>query len=677
MINPDVKIIHSFLDHLFEKAREEYPQGLIEIRYGKGKSLSSNALFGNNEKQINQAAQFAAAMNADGHNVYVGVNPRKPNTVGFPDDTDVEIAFWQFADLDKSDSLASAGAKMLDCPPTMTVTTGTIPSRRAHLYWELEEPVRNLEEWRNRQRGVADQLQGDSVINPSRVMRLAGTVTYPPQHKIERGYQVECSTFRSEFPDERPPINPADFVQAYPTKAVPPEAPAQPSESLNTLQAMVQRPNDVNFLIAACQAGDEWHNHMIRLVASLATNGRSDTEILALAHEITLPGYTVDATRKDMWVALQGARRKYAAPEGGTVDLVDPDEIFELFDIDQIAAMPPPSWLIHEMLVEDGLTILYGDPGAGKSFISLDMGLRLAHGMDWHGKATKPTGVLYIAGEGVRGIGKRIKGWRMKHGMEGVEAPFLLLPVAVEILDEAQRGKLLRTIDAAVARAGFHIGLIEIDTVSRALSGADENGQEAMGQFVKACDAIRRHANASVLGVHHSGKDKDKGMRGSTVLLGACDASIRVSKTEAMVTLKVEKQKDAEQGPEMYFDMEEVRWASGLEQEQKTLVPSLKAKKDVAGGDDQPITNTMIHRAFGRLADAWVAGNPLSHKPQTRNDGRYAPLIFRREIGGNSKEWESLIRAWLETECLVFDQVDSHTKRRGLRVQHIPASDQE
>jgi hypothetical protein len=416
---------------------------------------------------------------------------------------------------------------------------------------------------------------------------------------------------------------------------------------------------------------------MIRLVASLATNGRTDTEILALAHEITLPGYSIDDTRREMHVALMGARRKYATPEPVAADLVDPDEIFPMLDFDEMDSLPPPSWLVHELIVDDGLSVIYGDPGAGKSFVALDLALRLAHGMDWHGKEAMQTGVLYIAGEGARGLARRVKGWRYKHAMDGVDAPFLLLPIAVELLDEAQRGKLLRTIDAAIQRAGFKIGIIIIDTISRSLGGADENGQEAMGAFVKACDAIRRHAGGSLLGVHHSGKDKDRGMRGSTVLLGACDAVIRLTKSEAMVTLKVEKQKDAEQGPDMYFDMEEVRWASGLENEQKTLVPALKAKKDVAGGDDQPITNTMIHRAFGRLADAWVAGNPLSHKPQTRNDGRYAPLIFRREIGGNSKEWESLIRAWLETECLVFDQVDSHTKRRGLKVQHIPASDQE
>jgi hypothetical protein len=295
--------------------------------------------------------------------------------------------------------------------------------------------------------------------------------------------------------------------------------------------------------------------------------------------------------------------------------------------------------------------------------------------MEWHGREAHQTGVLYIAGEGARGLGKRIKGWRYKHAMDGVEAPFLLLPVAVELLDEKQRGKLLRTIDAACKRAGFEIGLIVVDTVSRALAGADENGQEAMGAFVKACDAIRHHAGGAVLGVHHSGKDKDRGMRGSTVLLGACDAVFKLSKAETLVTLKTEKQKDAEQAADLYFDMEQVAWASGLQEEQRTLVPALKTKASAEIGQrDDAISMDMIRRAFGRMADAWGAGRPLSPHPRARTEGRYAPFIFMREIGGKAEDWAALITAWLETECLAWAQTDSKSKRMGLQVLAMPGA---
>lgn len=688
-MQPDDGTIKAHLDMLFSPLRQEYATGLIEICHGPDKPNKA-AYFNIHKDGVADAASFASSRSRAGENVYVGVNPRKPTTklTGRASDTDVEIAIWQFADIDKAESLDGLGKKLRPLPPYYTVDTGSTPNRRPHLYWLLDEPVSNMAAWTQRQSGLAAVLGGDAVINPSRIMRLAGTINFPPPHKVQRGYRVERVGLKTEFDDEREPVQPEIIAAAYPAPTAialtqqPQLTDYQPTGGKNTLQAMV--PSKAEDLIAACRAGHEWHNNMNRLVAHLACTGRSTAEIMAMAEHLTLPGFTVDQTRYDMMQSLAGAKKKWTLPEPSKLLLEaeetarEPaDSIFEMLDFDQMDDMPPPSWLVDDLIVDDGLSVIYGDPGAGKSFIALDLALRLAHGMDWHGRGTMQTGVLYIAGEGARGLAGRIKGWRKKHGMEGVDAPFLLLPVAVELLDEGQRAKLLRTIDAAIERAGFRIGLVSVDTVSRSLGGADENGQEAMGSFVKACDAIRRHAGGSLLGVHHSGKDKDRGMRGSSVLLGACDAVIRLTKSDAMVTLKIEKQKDAEQGPDTYFDMEEIRWASGLEEEQKTLVPVLKAKKDVAAGDDQPITNAMIHRAFGRLADAWMGGNPLSHKPQTRNDGRYAPMIFKREIGGSSKEWESLIRAWLETECLVFDQVSSNTKRRGLKVLHVPASDQE
>ena len=76
-----------------------------------------------------------------------------------------------------------------------------------------------------------------------------------------------------------------------------------------------------------------------------------------------------------------------------------------------LESLPAPTWLIDELITDHGLTIVYGDPGSYKSFIALDASLRLAFGMDWHGTKTKRCGVLYIAGEGSRGLGKRVKGY--------------------------------------------------------------------------------------------------------------------------------------------------------------------------------------------------------------------------------------------------------------------------
>jgi RecA-family ATPase len=76
--------------------------------------------------------------------------------------------------------------------------------------------------------------------------------------------------------------------------------------------------------------------------------------------------------------------------------------------------------------------------------------------------------------------------------------------------------KLVRTVKAVVGDAK----LVVVDTVARVLPGAEENASKEMGLFVVACDAIRETCGVAVIGVHHSGKDEDRGMRGSSSLGG-------------------------------------------------------------------------------------------------------------------------------------------------------------
>jgi len=218
-------------------------------------------------------------------------------------------------------------------------------------------------------------------------------------------------------------------------------------------------------------------------------------------------------------------------------------DTFEIYTLAHLRRMPPVEWLIDGMLTKHGFSVLYGEPGAGKSFLALDWALSIAHGRAWQGRHNVTAGsVLYIAGEGVGGLGKRIKGWEFHHELPGVDCPFYVLPTAVRFREHGDIEKLMRTIDSL----GQRFSLIVIDTVARALLGGDENSATDMGMFVDACDAIKRHAGCAVLAVHHSGKDAARGMRGSTSLLGGVDASLRAMQDDGLMTIQVEKQKDAE-----------------------------------------------------------------------------------------------------------------------------------
>ncbi len=86
--------------------------------------------------------------------------------------------------------------------------------------------------------------------------------------------------------------------------------------------------------------------------------------------------------------------------------------------------------------------------------------------------------------------------------------------------------------------------LIVIDTLSRCMVGGDENSSKDMGLFVEACAEIQRATGATILIIHHTGKN-GIGERGSSVLRCACETMIELSKDEGYITLSCDKMKDA------------------------------------------------------------------------------------------------------------------------------------
>lgn len=55
------------------------------------------------------------------------------------------------------------------------------------------------------------------------------------------------------------------------------------------------------------------------------------------------------------------------------------------------------------------------------------------------------------------------------------------------------------------------VRLIILDTLARCFGGSDENAAKDMGAFIQGCDAIKAATQATVLIIHHSGKDRTKG----------------------------------------------------------------------------------------------------------------------------------------------------------------------
>lgn len=200
--------------------------------------------------------------------------------------------------------------------------------------------------------------------------------------------------------------------------------------------------------------------------------------------------------------------------------------------------------LVKGLLDEGAFSVFYGPSNSGKTFVVLDLAYSISIGQDWGGMKTTKAPVLYIAAEGGGGIKKRIAALRQRPGAT-VPRDFYLSAASIDL--RRPDGDVAAIIEAA--RSIGRVGLIVIDTLSRALAGGDET--KDMGALVVNIDRIRQATGAHVLLVHHSGKDLTKGARGSSELRGAIDTEINI---EGGV-IRVTKQRDLEFGGDISFEI--------------------------------------------------------------------------------------------------------------------------
>ncbi len=202
---------------------------------------------------------------------------------------------------------------------------------------------------------------------------------------------------------------------------------------------------------------------------------------------------------------------------------------------------PPREWLIPSILPKSGIAMVFGPPGCGKSFLTMAWSLCIASGTSWLGRSVRQGPVAYIAGEGSFGLGPRIKAWKNHHGFQGDSG--------VQWFDEAvvlqASSDVSETLVAFAEDFSEPPVMVVIDTLSRCSGGADENSNTEMAKVIAAADIIQQQFHCTVLIVHHAGKDKDRGPRGASSLIGNTETIVEVAPTDEGCRVVCYKQKDA------------------------------------------------------------------------------------------------------------------------------------
>lgn len=204
--------------------------------------------------------------------------------------------------------------------------------------------------------------------------------------------------------------------------------------------------------------------------------------------------------------------------------------------------------VIENLLPLGSLVCLFGEPAKGKSFVSLDMAFCISQGIPWHGLKVEQGAVIYIAGEGLEGIAKRIKALAAKYGCDDPK-DFYLSNGSIDLANDKTVQLLLDELSDKTS-----IKLIVIDTLHRNFTG-DENSAKDIALLIKHADDLKDQTGSTILIVHHSGKSKQSEARGSSAFKAALDVEIKVTNDKGLVTLKNTKMKDLKLFEPLHFKL--------------------------------------------------------------------------------------------------------------------------
>ena len=299
-------IDHHLLALFSARFVHSYPDARIEIAYADPSTAELNKAKTFPAFELGMAADFAEQKNQEGFNVYVGPALRGAHVKGRAGRGDVVTASRAWADFDKPDDNSRVDnlLKSRGLQPSEVVVTGSTPHRRFQVYFELADNV-TPEQLERYNTSLKNWLGGDNVQNPGNLMRLAGTINYPTRAKRERGYVTELVVLHIKANASACTVEQLAELAgtSQDNRSHPGARPGRTDDELRTLLEASGDPSN-------------WHNSMLRAIATMIGRGWSDLQIRLACAPYCNKGPEDD----DLDDLIDGARKKWNKPDPGTED---------------------------------------------------------------------------------------------------------------------------------------------------------------------------------------------------------------------------------------------------------------------------------------------------------------------------------------------------------------------
>lgn len=340
-----------------------------------------------------------------------------------------------------------------------------------------------------------------------------------------------------------------------------------------------------------------------------------------------------------------------------------------IFHGDQVP--DPPPGIIKGMLPRTGTGLIIGQSGAGKTFLTIDLGFAVASGGQFFGKDIRTrVGVVFIAAEPGM-FHQRIEACIKHRGIEG-NIPFAYLPFSGDLNNDDEFKLLLAELSVVDATFredhGIELGMVVLDTMSKAFAMKNQNEAGEVNAVLKRVDQISRRANVFSLGVHHLGKDVDRGAAGSyafeagvDVLMSAIASGPEGGRIRGIVDRRefcLTKYRDGRPGPIADYDLVEIDL--GVDGDGHPKVSLAVTPKDTATDKtgQRKKSPTKAEKVFAEAFDGCAQNCPIEHGDETGNvvtavDADRFKTAFIWSYGGNpssaerqrKRAWDKLVAA--------------------------------
>lgn len=227
-------------------------------------------------------------------------------------------------------------------------------------------------------------------------------------------------------------------------------------------------------------------------------------------------------------------------------------------------------------------SVLFGPSNCGKSALLGYLGYCIVSGTRFFGARVKQGIVIHVAAEAAESVLDRTLGYDIKNP---ANSRYFVQTEAIDLSDYDVITAFIEDLKRISASLGENIVLVVFDTLARSLGNTDENNAGEMTKIVSAADRIARTMKSHVMLVHHTGKDADRGGRGSSALRGAVDTEICLTPApNGSVCVTQVKQRSMQQSEPVWFKREAVVLGKDEDDEDRTTVRAVEAEEPAKAG---------------------------------------------------------------------------------------------